>query len=338
MELTRQRRDALLEVRKELNRQLLELEVRQGVLARKIQELDNQSKERQRQIRKIQDQTNHLNQKIQQHQNQLIGQLRAAHGIGRKDWLKLLMNQEDAPHLARVLAFYGYLSQARSSLIQDLKGEISQLEELERSLNDEMTIKAEIRKQTQLEKTAMSEASLARKQLLKGWDRTLKEQAEQMREDQNLLDQLLESVARDASSENMPATGALAAKGRTARCPPQGPVLARFGSSRISGRWDGILIGGKQGSPVQAVAAGRVVFADWFRGYGLMMILDHGEGVMTLYAFNQALNHARGDMVAAGDMIATLGSSGGRDQPGLYFGVRSQGKPIDPQLWCKGTR
>lgn len=103
----------------------------------------------------------------------------------------------------------------------------------------------------------------------------------------------------------------------------------------MTGKWDGILISGKQGAPVKAVAAGKVAFADWFRGYGLLTIVDHGNGVMSLYAFNQTLSKSKGDAVLAGDVIATLGSTGGRDKPGLYFGIRSQGKPVDPLIWCK---
>jgi len=102
----------------------------------------------------------------------------------------------------------------------------------------------------------------------------------------------------------------------------------------MGGRWDGMLIGGKEGTPVRAVAAGQIVFADWFRGYGLLLIVDHGDGIMSVYAFNQALYKNKGDQVGADEPIAALGASGGRDKPGLYFGIREQGQPVDPLTWC----
>ena len=339
MEQTRQKHAALLGVREHLNQQLSQLEIQQGVLSTKIGELEVQAKQHERRIRELKKQRDDLKADIATQQKHLAGQLRSAHVIGSKDWLKLLLNQEDASHLARVLAYYGYLSQARSDLIQRLENQITRLESLERDLNDEATLKSELRRQSQQEKLALAESSKARRQLLKGWDRELKDQAEQMREDQRSLGILVESFSMDAKDqiqqplvrstpEASPAEG-------PARCPPQGTITAKFGSPRMTSRWDGLLISGKEGSPVRAIAAGKISFADWFRGYGLLTIIDHGNGVMSLYAFNQSLSKSKGDSVAAGDVIAALGATGGRDKPGLYFGIRTQGKPVDPLVWCK---
>ncbi|MEN9681992.1 MAG: hypothetical protein RLZZ627_1885 [Pseudomonadota bacterium] len=335
MEQTRQKHTALLGVRDQLNQQLSQLEIQQGLLSTKIGELEVQAKQRERRIRELKKQRDDLKNDIATQQKHLAGQLRSAHVIGSKDWLKLLLNQEDASHLARVLAYYGYLSQARSDLIHRLEEQIGRLEALERDLNDEATLKAELRRQTQEEKLALAESSKARRQLLKGWDRELKDQAEQMREDQRSLGMLVESFAIDTIQEPMPrSTEGLITEG-PARCPPQGTITAQFGSPRMTSKWDGVLISGKEGAPVRAVAAGKVAFAEWFRGYGLLTIIDHGNGVMSLYAFNQSLNKSKGDPVAAGEVIAALGSTGGRDKPGLYFGIRTQGKPVDPLVWCK---
>jgi septal ring factor EnvC (AmiA/AmiB activator) len=337
MEQTRQKHTALLGVREQLNQQLSQLEIQQGLLSTKIGELETQAKQRDRRIRELKKQRDDLKADIATQQKHLAGQLRSAHVIGSKDWLKLLLNQEDASHLARVLAYYGYLSQARSDLIHRLEEQIERLEALERDLNDEATLKAELRRQTQEEKLALAESSKARRQLLKGWDRELKDQAEQMREDQRSLGMLVESFAIDTISqipEPMQSNEGRTTEG-AARCPPQGTITAKFGSPRMTSKWDGVLISGKEGTPVRAIAAGKVAFADWFRGYGLLTIVDHGNGVMSLYAFNQSLSKSKGDPVAAGDVIAALGSTGGRDKPGLYFGIRTQGRPIDPLVWCK---
>ena len=334
MEQTRQKHAALLGVRDQLNQQLSDLEIQQSQLTVRISDLEKQALQRDRKIRDLKRQRDDLKSNILSQQKQLSGQLRSAHAIGNKDWLKLLMNQEDASRLARVLAYYGYLGQARTDQIRQLEAEISRLETLERDLNDEATLKSEVRRQTQEQKGSLAEASLARKQLLKSWDRELKDQAEQMREDQQRLGILVDSFVDD-SRRLAPESPAVDAEKGPARCPPQGVISAKFGSPRMTGKWDGVLISGKQGASVRTVAGGKVAFADWFRGYGLLTIVDHGDGVMSLYAFNQTLTKSKGDSVVAGDVIATLGSTGGRDAPGLYFGIRSQGKPMDPLLWCK---
>lgn len=120
--------------------------------------------------------------------------------------------------------------------------------------------------------------------------------------------------------------------------PVNGRVLARFGSPRGDdprATWDGVLIGASAGSTVRAVHGGRVVFADWLRGAGLLVILDHGGGYLSLYGHNQSLLKDAGDTVKAGDPIATVGASGGQSTPAVYFAIRHQGRPADPSTWCR---
>ena len=118
--------------------------------------------------------------------------------------------------------------------------------------------------------------------------------------------------------------------------PVRGPLLARYGSERAAGlRWTGLLIGGEAGEPVRPVAQGQVVFADWLRGLGLLLIIDHGAGYLSLYGRNQALYFDVGDWVAADDVIATVGRSGGRAETALYFELRADGQPVDPLAWLR---
>ena len=120
--------------------------------------------------------------------------------------------------------------------------------------------------------------------------------------------------------------------------PVDGRLLARFGESRgddARTKWDGVMISASAGSQVHAVHGGRVVFADWLRGAGLLVILDHGNGFLSLYGHNQTLLKSAGDVVKAGESISTVGSSGGQDTPALYFAIRQQGHPSDPAQWCR---
>lgn len=121
--------------------------------------------------------------------------------------------------------------------------------------------------------------------------------------------------------------------------PVDGRLLARFGETRgddARTKWDGVMISASAGSTVRAVHGGRVVFADWLRGAGLLVILDHGNGYLSLYGHNQTLLKGAGDVVKAGEAISTVGTSGGQDTPALYFAIRQQGRPADPEQWCRG--
>jgi len=338
---TQQQREALMAIRDRLNQQLSEIELEQGQMARTIGELEAQSRARDKRTKGLQQRRDQLQVSVREQQKTLAGQLRSAHLIGREDWLKLLLNQEEPSHLARVLAYYGYLGRARSELIGKLEEDLEQVRMTEAELQIEAEQKALLGRKTQKERTALLESGRQRRQLLKSWDRELHAKAQrlnQLKDDEKQLERLIDAVKdqtnKAAMTENVPEGAPLAAI-KKAHCPPSGPVVARFGSPRMTGQWDGLLIGGKEGTPIRSVAAGTVVFADWLRGYGLLTIIDHGSGVMSLYAFNQTHFKQKGEAVAADQVIATLGSSGGRDKPGLYFGVRRQGKPVDPLLWCQ---
>jgi septal ring factor EnvC (AmiA/AmiB activator) len=120
--------------------------------------------------------------------------------------------------------------------------------------------------------------------------------------------------------------------------PVKGRLTNKFGSVRAESTesiWDGVLINSAEGTEIRAVTSGKVVFSDWLRGYGLLVIVDHGKGYMTLYAFNQSLYRQVGEWVDAGEVIASVGQSGGRNLPGLYFGIRNNGRPVDPIEWCR---
>ena len=116
--------------------------------------------------------------------------------------------------------------------------------------------------------------------------------------------------------------------------PVKGNLVQKFGSAREEGKLDGVLIAAPEGTEIQSITDGKIVYADWMRGYGLLIIVDHGKGYISLYAFNQSLYKKVGDVVNAGDVIASVGLSGGHDQASLYFGIRKKGKAVDPMEWC----
>jgi septal ring factor EnvC (AmiA/AmiB activator) len=141
------------------------------------------------------------------------------------------------------------------------------------------------------------------------------------------------------SSDGASYGGAFSAARGKLPWPVNGRLLARFGDTRgndARAKWDGVMISASAGTQVHAVHGGRVVFADWLRGAGLLVILDHGNGYLSLYGHNQSLLKSAGDVVKAGEAISTVGDSGGQDSAGLYFAIRQQGRPTDPAQWCRG--
>ncbi|MDD5754822.1 MAG: peptidoglycan DD-metalloendopeptidase family protein, partial [Methylococcales bacterium] len=117
--------------------------------------------------------------------------------------------------------------------------------------------------------------------------------------------------------------------------PVKGEIMQKFGSAREEGKLDGVIIAAPEGTEINSITDGKVVYADWMRGYGLIIIVDHGKGFISLYAFNQSLYKKLGDVVNSGDVIASVGLSGGHDRASLYFGIRKKGKSVDPMEWCK---
>jgi len=160
----------------------------------------------------------------------------------------------------------------------------------------------------------------------------------ELKEDEKRLQSLLVQIQKQASQQSQTNARKRPFKSRKGkmRWPANGKFKARFGTKKRGGlKWDGVLISAAEGNDVKAVYHGKVVFSDWLRGFGLMLILDHGDGYMTLYGHNQSLAKQPGDLVSTNDVVAVLGDSGGQTEPGVYFAMRHKGKPIDPSKWFK---
>ena len=157
----------------------------------------------------------------------------------------------------------------------------------------------------------------------------------QLKLDQKRLQALLKEIEKSLNFATIVSDKAFKTLKGKLPWPLKGRVKQGFGSVRDNIRYDGLWIQAKESAPVKAVHHGRVVFADWLRGYGLVLIVDHGSGYMSLYGYNQSLLHDIGDWVSAGEVVATAGNSGGRDTNGLYFAIRYKGKPSNPRRWLK---
>lgn len=272
----------------------------------------------------------------------LAGQIRAASMIGRQEPLKLLLNQRDPGQTGRVLVYYQYFGRARASQIAAIDAHLDELAGLDAELAAEEQRLTMLEEQQRGEVARLQSARERRGRALVSLETESKSRAkelERLKEQQGGLEKLVRELRRALERiEKFPTDSKDAfarLRGKLA-WPVAGRLVAWFGQTRAGGvKWDGVLLAGTQGTPVRAVYHGRVVYADWLSGLGLLTIIDHGDGYLSLYGHNERLYKEVGERVTAGDTIATLGDSGGRPRPELYFEIRKAGKPVDPRPWFK---
>ena len=279
---------------------------------------------------------------LAQDREALAGQIRAASMIGQEEPLKLLLNQRDPAQTGRVLKYYEYFGRARASQIAAINAHLAELASVDAQLaEEEQRLTAlEVERKSKLAK--LQSARERRGRALVSLDAEAKNRAkelERLKDQQGGLEKLVRELRRALERIDKFPTDSKDAfaklRGKLA-WPVAGKLVASFGQTRAGGvKWDGVLVTGAQGTPVRAVYHGRVVYADWLSGLGLLTIIDHGDGYLSLYGHNERLYKEVGERVTAGDTIATLGDSGGRANPALYFEIRKGGRPIDPRPWFK---
>ncbi|MBP7712725.1 MAG: peptidoglycan DD-metalloendopeptidase family protein [Gammaproteobacteria bacterium] len=277
-------------------------------------------------------------------QRRLLARLvRADYAGGRHDYLALLLNQKDPSRLSRILTYHRQVERARAAEVERLRAQLSALAQVEDALaREEESLRA-----LQAEKTAgqreLAEQRRARQAVLARLAAELRASGAELERLTTSAKQLERVIAGLSQALSDIPEGAgerrrfIDSRG-SLPWPASGRVRAGFGAPRAGGlTWQGVVIEAPAGSPVLAVHPGRVAFADWLRGFGLLLIVDHGEGFMTLYGQNQGLLRQAGDWVEAGEAVATVGDTGGSSETGLYFEVRQKGTPLNPALWCRGN-
>lgn len=269
----------------------------------------------------------------------LAGQLRAAYLIGRQEPLKLLLNQKDPARAGRMFVYYSYFGRSRAQQIRVIEDNVTQLERLDDELAAEDAKLAGLEKQQRAQLTEVEQARSHRTLVLASLEaesHTRAQNLEKLRSQQGGLEKLLRELRRAMENYPVDSNDAFAHLRGKLAWPVGGHVVARFGESRAGGvKWDGVLVATERGAPVRAVYQGRIIYADWLPGLGLLTIVDHGDGYMSLYGHNERLYKAVGEKVSAGDSIASAGDSGGSTRPELYFEIRKSGKPVDPRPWFK---
>lgn len=280
-----------------------------------------------------------------------LGRLLTAHYLGgERSYLKLLVMGEDPNRLARELQYYSYVSRAQAVFIQSLRADLERLRAIEALTRDKTAELSAIDSEQRAKRGQLLGQQVARRKVL---DRVSAQVRDQRREVKNLerdearlsrlVDQLTKVIAapteRGRRNERVPESGGEKSsfahlKGKL-RLPIRGELVNRFGAKRSEGgpQWKGLFIRAASGQDVRVIAAGRVVFAEWMRGFGNLLIVDHGGDYLTIYGNNESVLKAVGDEVRTGDAVATVGATGGSPESGLYFEIRRRGKPFDPLKW-----
>jgi septal ring factor EnvC (AmiA/AmiB activator) len=275
---------------------------------------------------------------LEKQRDVLAAELRSAYVGGRQEQFKLLLSQENPAMLGRMLTYYAYFGRARAANIAGIQELVVKLDEATRAEAAERERLAALEEETRRQLSAVDAARDERSRALKAMNAKIKSRSDsiaRLKREAASLEKLVADLRRAMS--DLPPTGGQAfekVRGRL-NWPVAGKLAARFGQARGGGlKWNGVLIEAARGAPVKALYDGRIAYADWLPGLGLLVIVDHG-GYMSLYGHNEQIYKAVGQSVSGGEAIATVGDTGGRSAPGLYLEIRRGTRAIDPVPWFR---
>jgi len=319
---------------------LAELEI--AKTATELNQTDRSLKQARDEKNKLETEKASVKKVIKEQQKHLAGQLKSAFMAGNYDFAKMFFNQDEAGRFERTLTYYQYLNKARQQEIGKFRALVVELEQLNTQLA-EKTQRLEGLLVTQRQQSGqLREQQSSRHKKLRQLDQQIKSdtaKVNQLQQEERSLMNAIEQAEIDARNRkkdvDVELVGLAQSKGKLLR-PAAGNIQQLFGKRRQGQvRWKGIVINSSEGSPVKAVQDGKILYADWLKGFGLVTIVDHGQGYMTVYGRNQALLKTAGEPVLQGETIGLVGSSGGQASPGLYFEIRHKGKALNPKSWLK---
>jgi len=318
---------------------------------RELATLSERQREADRKLLKLQAEAQRLSNHIAGQQSRLGELLYRQYLDGRQDYLKLLLNDRDPNQAARNLTYYQYIARNRAAWLASMRDNLEALDAVSRATREQREQLAALRDEQMAQKKTLEKEQRARQKMLGNISQQLRQQRREigrMQRNEQQLAQLVEKIAKmlarpksrslfrndDLPDSRFDGKPFAQLKGKLT-LPVTGTVTNRFGETRPDStmRWKGLFLRTSAGQSVKAIAAGRVVFADWLRGFGNLIILDHGKGYMSLYGNNETLYKQVGDVLRGGDTLAAAGNSGGNEDYGLYFELRHESHPLDPLTW-----
>jgi septal ring factor EnvC (AmiA/AmiB activator) len=318
---------------------------------RELASISERQREADRKLVALQAEAQRLSGNIAGQQSRLGELLYRQYLDGQQDYIKLLLNNQNPNQAARDLTYYQYIARNRAAWLASMRGDLEALDAVSRSTREQREQLAALRAEQLSQKKTLEQEQRARQQMLGKISQQLRQQRREigrLQRNEQRLAQLIEKIAKmlakpksrslfrndDLPDDRFDGKPFVQLKGKLT-LPVTGTVTNRFGDTRPDStvRWKGLFLRTSAGQSVKAVAAGRVVFADWLRGFGNLIILDHGKGYMSLYGNNETLYKQVGDVLRGGDTLAAVGNSGGNEDSGLYFELRHESKPLDPVDW-----
>ncbi len=361
------------EARKDAADALKDSEVAISVANKKLYEINQKQQAHKAMLAKLAAESLATNQALTSQQKQLSKQLYQQYLHGRQSYVQMVLQNDHPSAMARDVHYFSYIAKVRAELINKMQGNLNHLNQLNEETTSTLEKVAELKQKQIDERQVLQSQKQVKSKIVRSLSQQIAMQRGEIKKlsrDEKRLSQLVERLARatppsgkkqknkrtapadnsetnKAAQEAPPAlanniepsfeghSGNFSSLRGKLRLPVRGEVSNRFGSSRADSgiSWKGLFIKANEGSEVKSVASGRVVFADWLRGFGNLIILDHGDGYMSLYGNNQAVLRQVGDSVKAGDAIASVGNSGGNEANGLYYELRRQSRPFDPLSW-----
>lgn len=327
--------------RNKLLAELQQSEQQIGLSAKRLHQIGEQLRQRQATLDDLELRFDSRQESLQAERQALKLQVRAAYAMGRQQRLKILLNQQDPTIVSRLMVYYDYFNKARLTQMGRIRQSMDELQRVKLEISKERSQLLELQSKELAEREEQERNRQQRQDVVASLSLELRDKGERLaalikdqEQLQSLLKQLrLQQLTSPLERTETPPISAL--KGKL-RWPVNGRILASFGSTKAGNlKWDGMIIAAPEGREVHAIHRGRVAFADWLRGFGLLMIIDHGNGYMSLYGHNQSLFRETGEWVEAGERVALVGNSGGRTDSGIYFGIRINGDPVNPKKWCQ---
>jgi len=337
--------DKLLQRNSEVDNLSAELQKSEQALAetnRRIADLDGEISALQGELSQLAERKTELEKRSLEQKNLIAREVRSAYRQGSSEPVRLLLNQEDPQKLARILTYYRYFAEARREKIDEFTATINELAGVETAIKANQDGILSRRETLVKEAETLSAEQAERSLILASLNEALtsdKAHLDKLNQERKALEQVIARLEQQIQTlANKSSTPFAKLRGKLP-WPVMGKIRQGFGSHRAqSMKWTGWLIDAEEGTPVTPVHNGRVVFADYLRGQGMMVIVDHGGGYLSLYAHNQVLLKETGDWVQAGDKIALAGNSGGLSESALYFEIRHNGRPQDPKVWLSAQR
>lgn len=336
---------------------LAQVDERYGDVAASLRTIEDQIKLTGSSLDKIRKEIGAYQGQIDKLNRELGGQVKAAYALGQQDKLKLMLNQQDPALASRMMVYYDYLNKSRLEKLSNLRQTVNYLDRLDKDKQKETELLEKILGQRKSEQAALDGVRKKRNELtarLNDDFHSKEDQLSLLKESENKLINLIQTLENETDEVNQEAenqdsettvqetpdsfpklNGDFSTLKGKLPLPVRGKLADMFTDPSADANWKGVLINAKEGAEIRAVTKGKVAYAGTLKGYGLLIIVEHDKQFMSLYAFNQSLFKRKGDSVEAGDVIASVGQSGGRSKPGLYFEIRQNGKPIDPLLWCR---